>query len=105
MPLFFAQALLRPGRLDRIVYVPLPDEKTRAEIFKIQFRKMPIAEDVCIDALIASTQRYSGAEVSNLFLEKKTLFDIKFGELQTHSCCRTKKKQTLKKIRKHIIDG
>ena len=57
--------------MDRIVYVPLPDEQTRAEIFKIQFRKMPIAEDVCMEELIASTHRYSGAEVSFSSSKKK----------------------------------
>lgn len=35
-------ALMRPGRIDRIIFVPLPDEVTREEIFSIQFRKMPI---------------------------------------------------------------
>lgn len=37
------KALLRPGRLDRIVYVPLPDEETRREIFKIKLCKMPVS--------------------------------------------------------------
>lgn len=37
------KALLRPGRLDRIVYVPLPDESTRKEIFKIKFTTMPVS--------------------------------------------------------------
>ena len=57
------QALLRPGRLDRIVYVSLPDSTTREEIFRIQFRKMPTADDVNVGHLVAKTQRYSGAEV------------------------------------------
>lgn len=37
------KALLRPGRLDRIVYVPLPDEQTRKDIFRIKFTKMPVS--------------------------------------------------------------
>lgn len=37
------RALLRPGRLDRIVYVPLPDQKTREEIFRIKLSKMPVS--------------------------------------------------------------
>lgn len=36
------KALLRPGRLDRIVYVPLPDENTRSEILKLKLSKMPV---------------------------------------------------------------
>lgn len=37
-------ALLRPGRIDRIIFVPLPDTETRKDIFEIQFKKMPIGE-------------------------------------------------------------
>ncbi|KAJ0049721.1 hypothetical protein NL108_000570, partial [Boleophthalmus pectinirostris] len=56
------KALMRPGRLDRIVYVPLPDASTRREIFTLQFRSMPIAPDVSIDELVSKTNKYSGAE-------------------------------------------
>lgn len=44
------KALLRPGRFDRIVYVPLPDESTRREIFKIQFAKMPVSSNTIVFA-------------------------------------------------------
>ncbi|KAF5275487.1 hypothetical protein FQA39_LY18642 [Lamprigera yunnana] len=57
------RALLRPGRLDRIVYVPLPDSHTRKDIFKIKMNKMPVS-DVEIDELVESTEGYSGAEVN-----------------------------------------
>lgn len=59
----FHQALLRPGRLDRIIYVGLPDCKTRQEIFDIKLKKMPIAEDVNILDLVEITEGYSGAEI------------------------------------------
>lgn len=55
---------MRPGRLDRIVYVPLPDAPTRREIFSLQFRNMPVAQNVSLDDLVAQTNKYSGAEVS-----------------------------------------
>lgn len=55
---------MRPGRLDRIVYVPLPDAPTRREIFSLQFRNVPVAEDVSVDELVTRTDKYSGAEVS-----------------------------------------
>lgn len=54
---------MRPGRLDRIVYVPLPDAVTRKQIFEIHFRKTPVADDVSIDVLVERTDGYSGAEV------------------------------------------
>jgi len=55
--------LLRPGRLDKIIYVPLPDYNTRVEIFKIKLAKMPANPDVDYKTLAESTQGYSGAEV------------------------------------------
>ncbi|CAH1159359.1 unnamed protein product [Phaedon cochleariae] len=57
------KALLRPGRLDRIVYVPLPDKQTRRDIFRIKFEKMPIL-NVSIEDLVENTESYSGAEVN-----------------------------------------
>ncbi|XP_066914688.1 ATPase family gene 2 protein homolog A-like [Clytia hemisphaerica] len=56
-------ALVRPGRIDRMVYVPLPNDKTRREIFQIQFRSMPITSEVSIEKLVRSTEGYSGAEI------------------------------------------
>ncbi|XP_068439892.1 ATPase family gene 2 protein homolog A isoform X2 [Clinocottus analis] len=56
------KALMRPGRLDRIVYVPLPDAPTRREIFSLQLRGMPVAQDVSLDELVTRTDKYSGAE-------------------------------------------
>lgn len=60
------QALKRPGRLDREIYVGLPDDTARREIFEILFCKTPVASDVDIDQLVQRTQKYSGAEVSYL---------------------------------------
>ena len=57
------KALLRPGRLDRIIYVPLPDDETRQEIFDIKLRNMPIAKDVNVIDLVELTEGYSGAEI------------------------------------------
>ena len=54
---------MRPGRIDRIIYVPLPDAATRREILNLQFHSMPISNDVNLDELIFQTDTYSGAEV------------------------------------------
>ena len=56
-------AVLRPGRFDRLIYVPPPDEKARLEIFKIHTRRMPLAEDVDLERLAKITQGYSGADI------------------------------------------
>ncbi|KAJ8372108.1 hypothetical protein AAFF_G00294720 [Aldrovandia affinis] len=67
------KALMRPGRLDRIVYVPLPDSATRREILTLQFRSMPVDPDVCLDDLVIQTKKYSGAEISAVCREAALL--------------------------------
>ncbi|XP_074806929.1 ATPase family gene 2 protein homolog A isoform X2 [Natator depressus] len=67
------KALMRPGRIDSIIYVPLPDTKTRREIFKLQFRSMPISDEVCLEELILQTQKYSGAEITAVCREAALL--------------------------------
>lgn len=54
-------ALLRPGRLDQLIYIPLPDEGSRKQIFKSVLRKSPIAPDVDFDILTKFTHGFSGA--------------------------------------------
>nr|XP_027312625.2 ATPase family protein 2 homolog isoform X2 [Anas platyrhynchos] len=67
------KALLRPGRIDRIIYVPLPDAATREEIFKLNFRSMPVSEEVCLVELVQHTHRYSGAEITAVCREAALL--------------------------------
>nr|XP_018896181.1 PREDICTED: spermatogenesis-associated protein 5 [Bemisia tabaci]XP_018896183.1 PREDICTED: spermatogenesis-associated protein 5 [Bemisia tabaci] len=57
------KALLRPGRLDRLIYIPLPDAETRKEILTIKFRKTPVCSDVDLEWLVTATAGYSGAEL------------------------------------------
>ncbi|KAI4158761.1 MAG: hypothetical protein LQ342_007156 [Letrouitia transgressa] len=56
-------ALCRPGRLDTLVYVPLPDETSRAGILKAQLRKTPVASDVDIEYIASRTHGFSGADL------------------------------------------
>ncbi|MGQ9507384.1 MAG: CDC48 family AAA ATPase, partial [Candidatus Bathycorpusculaceae bacterium] len=62
-------AVLRPGRFDRLIYVPEPDEKTRLQIFKIHTRNMPLAKDVNLEQLASITKNYSGADIEALCRE------------------------------------
>jgi len=55
-------ALLRPGRLDKLVFIPPPDEKARLEILKVHTRKVPLAKDVNLEELAKRTEGYSGAD-------------------------------------------
>ena len=65
-PTLLDPALLRPGRFDEIVYVPVPDAEGRRTILGIQTQAMPLAADVDLDALAERTERYSGADLENL---------------------------------------
>ena len=56
-------ALCRPGRLDTLVYVPLPDETSRVGILKAQLRKTPVADDVDIKYIASKTHGFSGADL------------------------------------------
>lgn len=56
-------ALCRPGRLDTLVYVPLPDEPSRISILKAQLRKTPVAPDVDINYIASKTHGFSGADL------------------------------------------
>ena len=56
-------ALCRPGRLDTLVYVPLPDEASRVGILKAQLRKTPIADDISLDYIASKTHGFSGADL------------------------------------------
>jgi len=62
-------ALLRPGRFDRLIYVPEPDEKARLEIFKLYTKGMPLAKDVDLVESAAKSKGYSGADIDGLCRE------------------------------------
>ena len=66
-------ALLRPGRLDRVILVPVPDEKARLDIFKIHTRGMNLAEDVSLEELAKKTEGYTGADIEALCREAAML--------------------------------
>ncbi len=62
-------ALLRPGRFDRIIEIPLPDEKGRLEILKIHTRNMALDNDVDLDKLVKMTNDLSGADIKAIVTE------------------------------------
>ena len=59
-------ALLRPGRFDRLLYVPPPDKEARMQILKIHTSKKPLADDVNMDTLANQTEGYTGADIAAL---------------------------------------
>ena len=60
------EALLRPGRLDQLIYIPLPDKPSRLGILKADLRKTPMAKDVDINFLAELTDGFSGADIAEL---------------------------------------
>jgi len=66
-------ALLRPGRFDRLVLVGAPDKFSRAKIFEIHMKNMPLAEDVSIDELADITEGYVGSDIAALCREAAML--------------------------------
>lgn len=63
------EALMRPGRFDRLIYVPAPDQGERHDILKRITATMPLAADVNLGTIGAETRNYSGADLVNLCTE------------------------------------
>jgi transitional endoplasmic reticulum ATPase len=57
-------ALLRPGRFDELIVVPVPDAASRQKIFEVQTRKMALADDVNLSELVDLTDQYTGADIA-----------------------------------------
>merc|ERR1712157_54805 len=60
------EALIRPGRLDQLIYIPLPDKPSRLNIFKANLRKSPIAPNVNMDFCADLTENFTGADITEL---------------------------------------
>lgn len=58
------KALIRPGRFDRLIYIPPPDFEARKEIFSINIKKMNVEGVIDIDNLSENTEQFSGAEIN-----------------------------------------
>lgn len=58
------EALMRPGRLDRLIYVPFPDKESREKIFKVHMKKMNLESGIKLDELVNATENYSGADIA-----------------------------------------
>jgi cell division protease FtsH len=73
-------ALVRPGRFDRKISIPLPDLKARAEIIKIHMRGKPIADDVVVEKIAKKTVGFSGADIR------------KYVKRSRYNCCKSKQR-------------
>mmetsp|Transcript_45745 Transcript_45745/g.91554 ORF Transcript_45745/g.91554 Transcript_45745/m.91554 type:complete len:293 (+) Transcript_45745:1568-2446(+) len=59
-------AIMRPGRLDQLVYIPLPDRKSRIQIFKATLRKSPLSKEINLEILARATNGFSGADITEI---------------------------------------
>jgi len=59
-------AIMRPGRLDQLVYIPLPDRKSRIQIFKATLRKSPLSKEIDLETLAKATSGFSGADITEI---------------------------------------
>ena len=62
-------SMLRPGRLDIVLYIEAPDEKSRLEIIRILTKQMPLVSDVDLNEIAVATQNYTGADLESLCRE------------------------------------
>ena len=92
-------ALLRPGRFDKMIYVPAPDEKTRLEILKIHTKNIPLKE-VNLDKLAKETEGYSGADLEALAREA-ALFALR-EDIKSKNVTAKHFEKALKKIKPSI---
>ncbi|MFO8034288.1 MAG: CDC48 family AAA ATPase [Candidatus Bipolaricaulota bacterium] len=60
------RALLRPGRLGELIYVPVPDKEARLSIFQVHTREMALGEDVDLEELAGRSERFSGADIAEV---------------------------------------
>jgi proteasome regulatory subunit len=89
-------AILRPGRFDRIIEVPLPDERGREAIFKIHTRKMTMEPDVDLNEVVAGTEGTSGADIKSIVTEAG-MFAIR---RRAKSVCKNDFDQAIEKVLK-----
>ena len=66
-------ALLRPGRFDALVYVPIPDAEARREILTVHTKRMALADDVDLKDLVRRTDRYTGADLASVCMKAAQL--------------------------------
>lgn len=59
-------ALLRPGRLDQLIYIPLPDEPSRFAVLKAALKKSPLSKDISLELLAKVTNGFSGADLTEI---------------------------------------
>lgn len=98
-------ALLRPGRFDKLLLVPAPDEEARLEIFKVHTKNMPLDESVDLQKLVKQTNGYAGADIEGVCREAGMLAireSLVEGNLETKKVGVEHFAEAIKKIRPSV---
>ncbi|MBU2100344.1 CDC48 family AAA ATPase [Candidatus Micrarchaeota archaeon] len=93
--------LLRPGRIDKLIMVPAPDEKARKEIFKIHLKKVPLEKEINLEELAKKSEGFSGADIEGLVREA-ALISLKENKMEAKPLKQKHFDEALKKIRPSI---
>ncbi|MDT9599663.1 CDC48 family AAA ATPase [Sphingosinicella rhizophila] len=93
-------ALLRPGRFDELLYVPVPEESGRRRILAIHTKAMPLADDVDLDALADRAERFTGADLEDL-VRRAGLFALR-GSLEATQVTMANFEAALKETRASV---
>ncbi len=93
-------ALLRPGRFDRVILTPVPDDKSRLTILKIHTKTMPLSEDVNLEVIAEKTPNYVGADLQALCREAAILALRK--DMKTKKVTMENFNESLKKVKASI---
>ena len=96
-------ALLRPGRFDRIVYIPISDEKGREEILKIHTKNMPLGKGVDLKEIAKETDGYTGADLESLVREAAMLALRE--DINSNEVCLEHFREAMKKVRPSVSRG
>jgi proteasome regulatory subunit len=94
-------AILRPGRLDRIIEIPLPDPESRREIFRIHTKRMSLAKEVSMEELAAMADEFNGAQIKAVCTEAG-MFAIRDERRRVNL---KDFKEAIKKVKESAADG
>merc|ERR1712157_393631 len=98
-------AMIRPGRIDRKIEFPLPDEKTKRKIFQIQTGKMTLSDDVSLEEFVVAKDDLSGADIKAICTEAGMLALRERRMKVTQADMRKAKEKALYKKKGNIPDG
>jgi transitional endoplasmic reticulum ATPase len=97
-------AILRPGRFDRLLYIPMPSKETRLKILQIHTKNMPLADDVDLNRIAEQTENYNGADL-HAIVQKASYLAMREYLNKTHGKVEESKLKDVKVEMKHFEEA